>query len=336
MTEVLVGEIVGSAPDRLTAGGPEPQWQQQLREEMAILQPSIQELVWAWLFRQRSPHTAAAYGRDIREWLAFCSERRINVLTVTLVHGDVYARWLEQVRGLSRRSAARKLAAVSSWYQYLVKRRILTTNQFRDTNRPEINRKESKTVGLTESEAAAMVRAAVRDVHAQWLRTAAIIGLMISVGPRVAEVVALQRDSLGFERGMRTVRIVGKGGKIRTRQVPAEAGEILDAYLAVRGDAPGPLFVTASGRPMRTQHIADLVRRIAKQAGLFMPERVTPHTLRHTFATLADERGSSLHEIKDALGHSSADTTEIYIHAPKRLENDPSVRVAKVLGWTGQ
>jgi site-specific recombinase XerD len=330
---VLVGRIVDSAlaPDGQKS---EPLWKQQLRGEMALLQPSIQELVWAWISRQKSPHTGAAYGRDLREWLAFCNQFDLDPLTVDVGHGDVYARSL-RVRGLSARSAARKLAAVSSWYTYLVRRRAIKANEFGGANRPETNRKESKTVGLTGSEAAAMVRAAIRDTSRQRLRTAAIIGLMISVGPRVAEVVALQLSSLGYERGMRTVRIVGKGEKIRTRQLPAEAGQLLDAYLAERGDAPGPLFLTAGGKPMRTGDIVDLVSRIARQAGLFMPERVTPHTLRHTFATVAEESGASVREIQDALGHASAATTEIYLHAPKRIENDPSVRVAKVLTWTG-
>lgn len=326
---VLVGQIVdsGLAP---TSQGKEPLWKQQLRGEMTLLQPSIQELVWAWLSRQRSPHTAAAYGRDLREWLAFCTKYDLDPLTVDVGHGDVYARSL-QVRGLSDRSAARKLAAVSSWYTYLVRRRAIRVNEFAGANRPETNRKESKTVGLTESEARALIRAAMTDHGAQQLRTAAIIGLMLAVGPRVAEVVALRLDSLGYEREMRTVRIVGKGGKIRTRQLPGEAGETLDAYLAVRGNFPGPLFVTRTNKSMSTRDVASLVRRMAKEAGLFKPERVTPHTLRHTFATLAEERGSSVREIQDALGHESTATTEIYLHAPKRLENDPSVKVAKVL-----
>ncbi|GAA0853585.1 tyrosine-type recombinase/integrase [Streptosporangium amethystogenes subsp. fukuiense] len=326
---VLVGQIVDSvlAP---SAQKQEPLWKRELRGEMAILQPSVQELVWAWLSRQRSPHTGAAYGRDLREWLAFCNQFDLDPLTVDVGHGDVYARSL-QVRGLSARSAARKLAAVSSWYTYLVRRRAIRVNEFAGANRPEINRKESKTVGLTETEAAALIRAAMNDHGPRRLRTAAIIGLLLSVGPRVAEVVALELGSLGYERGMRTVRIVGKGGKIRTRQLPAEAADVVDAYLVERGDAPGPLFVTASGKALSARDVASLVRRIAIQAGLFKPERVTPHTLRHTFATLAEERGSSVREIQDALGHESTATTEIYLHAPKRLESDPSVKVAKVL-----
>ncbi|WP_433363895.1 tyrosine-type recombinase/integrase [Streptosporangium sp. CA-115845] len=297
---------------------------------MSLLEPSVQELVWAWLMRQRSPHTGAAYGRDLREWLAFCNQFDLDPLSVDVGHGDVYARSL-QVRGLSARSAARKLAAVSSWYGYLVRRRVIKANEFGGANRPETNRKESSTVSLTESEARAMVYAAANDHGWQRLRTAAIIPFMLSVGPRVAEVTTLTHASLGYEHGMQTVRIVGKGEKIRTRQIPPEAMEVLSAYLVGRGFAQGPLFATAAGRPMLAGDITDLVKRVARQAGLHRPERVTPHALRHTFATLAIERGASLDEVSEALGHESTDTTKIYVHALRRLENDPSVKVAKVL-----
>lgn len=331
MTQVLEGRIIGSGLDPKVAGAREPLWRRQLRGEVLLLQPSIQQLVWAWLLHQRSEHTSAAYGRDMREWLAFCNERDLDPLTVTRGHGDAYGRWLEQVRRLSARSAARKLASVSSWYAYLVEESTIDANKFGGASRPETNRDESKTVGLTESEARAMVRAAATDHGRQRLRTAAIIGLMIALGPRVAEVVSLTTGSLGYERGMRTVRIVGKGKTIRTRQVPPDAGGAIDAYLAVRGDSPGPLFLTASGKAMRTGDVFDLVKRIARQAGLFMPERVHPHTLRHTFATLAVERGASPSHVQHALGHKSLKTTQIYLHASKQLEDDPSMQVAKVL-----
>ncbi|MGV9535034.1 tyrosine-type recombinase/integrase [Streptosporangium sandarakinum] len=332
MDMILTGTIVGTALDRPAAGVKEPAWQRQLRAELATLGPSVQQLVWAWLLRQRSEHTAAAYGRDLREWLAWCAERGLDPLAVRRAHGDAYGRHLEHGRGLSGRTAARKLAAVSSWYTYLLQEEAIDANRFALANRPEINRGESSTRSLTESEARALVAAAVRDHGRQRERSAAIVALMLTVGPRVAEVVALTMASLGYERGMRTVRIVGKGGKVRLRHLPELAGQLLDAYLVVRGPAPGPLFVTASGRAMLTDAVEDLVKRLAGQAGLHRPETVTPHSLRHTFATLAQERGASPDEIQDALGHASAATTRIYLHAPKRLENDPSARVASVLG----
>ncbi|MFC3979677.1 tyrosine-type recombinase/integrase [Streptosporangium jomthongense] len=331
---ILTGTVTDSALQPLPSTGKEPTWKRNLRAEMAMLGPSVQQLVWAWLLRQRSEHTAAAYGRDLREWLAWCAEHDLDPLTVRRAHGDAYGRHLEHERGLSGRSAARKLAAMSSWYTYLVEEEVLDSNRVRLANRPEINRGESSTRSLTESEARAMMTAAVHDHGRQRARTAAIIALMLTVGPRVAEVVALTMASLGYERGMRTVRIVGKGGKVRLRHLPELAGQLLDAYLATRGSTPGPVFVTASGRAMLTDAVEDLVKRIAKQAGLNHPETVTPHSLRHTFATLAQERGASRDEIQDALGHASAETTRVYLHAVKRLENDPSARVASVLGST--
>lgn len=330
MTNVLVGEVVGSALDH-PASAKEPAWQRQLRAELAVLEPSVQQLVWAWLLRQRSQHTAAAYGRDLREWLAWCAGRGFDPLTVRRGHADAYGRWLQHERALSGRTAARKLAAVSSWYAYLLQEEVIDANRFALANRPEINRTESSTVSLTESEARAVVAAAVRDHGPRRERTAAIVALMLMVGPRVSEVCTLTPASLGWERGMRTVRIVGKGGTIRTRRLPEEAGRLLDAYLAVRGEGPGPLFVTAGGRAMGRDAVEDLVKRIARDAGLHRPDRVTPHALRHTFATLAKERGSSMDEIQEALGHASAQTTRIYIHSAERLENDPSARVGSVL-----
>jgi integrase/recombinase XerD len=320
-----------TAPPAQAGGKRAALWERSLRAEVATLAPDVRQLVWAWLLRQRSVHTRSAYGRDLSEWLAFCAGRSVDPLAVTVGHGDAYGRWLQEERGLSARSAARKLAAVSSWYAYLVKSRVLAANEFGEANRPEQNRGESRTVGLTESEARALLRAALNDHGRQRTRTAAILALMLSVGPRVAEVVALTLDSLGFERGMRTVRIVGKGGKVRVRQLPEQAAAALDAYLEQRGGEPGPVFLTSAGRPLLTGDVFRLVRRVAREAGLHRPERVTPHTLRHTFAVLAEERGATVSEIQDALGHQSVDTTQIYLQAPRRLENDPSVKVARCL-----
>lgn len=330
---VLVGEIVDSAL-ALSGQGREPLWKGQLRSELASLEPSVQQLVWAWLLRQRSKNTVEAYGRDLREWLLFCRGRGLDPLAVRRGGADAYGRWLEHERGMTGRTAARKLASVSSWYEYLTEEEVLDVNRVRRARRPETNRDESSTGSLTESEARAMTYAAIRDHGRHRARTAAIVALMLSVGPRVSEVCALQLVSLGWERGMRTVRIAGKGGKIRARRLPEEAAPLLDAYLAERGDAPGPLFITGGGKAMGRDAVADLVKRIARQAGLYRPERVTPHTLRHTFATLAKERGASMDEIQEALGHASARTTQIYVHAAARLESDPAVRVAGVLGLT--
>ncbi|MGS2645806.1 tyrosine-type recombinase/integrase [Streptosporangium sp. G12] len=317
---ILVGEIVDSA---LAIPAPEPDL--------------LSRMTAGWLWSFTSRNTRKAYSRHLRQWLAFCEKRGQDPLTVTRAHGDLYARWLEcQDPPPAAKTVSLKLAAVSSWYAYLVAEDVISANKFGGATRPRIDRSHSETVGLEQMEARAMVAAADAGSGRERLRTAALIRVMLSLGPRAAEVCSLTVGSLGFERGFRTVRIVGKGKKVRTRTVPPSTAEAIDRYLEERAaggvlDPEAPLFATESGRSLSPRYLFGLVRRVAKEAGLECPGRVTPHALRHTFATLGDEAGASLSELQDALGHASPETTKIYIHAKNRLERDPSQRVAMIL-----
>ncbi|MFI6883337.1 tyrosine-type recombinase/integrase [Streptosporangium canum] len=322
--QVLVGEIVGSALEM-----PAP--------DLDL----ISRLTVGWLWSFSSPHTRRAYERALKEWLDFCDARGQDPLTVTRGHGNVYARWLEQRDPRpSPKTVSQKLAAVSSWYSYLVLEDAIPANKFGGASRPKVDRAHTETTGLEKSEALAMVARADTGSGRARLRTAAVIRFMLSMGPRVAEVSTLTVGALGFERGFRTARIVGKGQKVRVRSMTVATVLALDAYLEDRLERSGadllepssPLFATSSGRAVSTRYIFDLVRRIAREAGLEYPDRVTPHVLRHTFATLGVEEGASLDELQEALGHASPETTKIYIHARNRLERDPSQRVGLILG----
>jgi integrase/recombinase XerD len=305
------------------------------------LPDQIQRLTMDWLLSFRSPATRRAYRVHLAQWLAFAADAGVSPLAATRGDGNLFARWLEvPPRNSKPATVATKLAAVSSWYTYLFDEGAIPQSRFTATDRPRLDRSHSETVGLTEAEARAMVAAADADHGRQALRTSALIRVMLSIGPRVSEVSELEVSSLGFERGFRTVRIVGKGRKVRVRNMPPATAAAVDCYLEHRAQAEGiataelegPLFVTSTGRAVSRRYLFDLVQRIAKDAGLERPERVTPHSLRHTFATLADERGAPIAHLQDALGHASSATTAIYIHARNRLEQDPSQLVAAVLG----
>ena len=110
----------------------------------------------------------------------------------------------------------------------------------------------------------------------------------------------------------RTVRVVGKGRKERIVPYGAKAAHALEAHLAVRGVTKGPLFVGARGRALGVRGIYELVRRCARASGIM--RRVSPHTLRHTFATHLLDRGADLRLIQDLLGHSRLSTTQRYTH----------------------
>ncbi|MGW6499357.1 tyrosine-type recombinase/integrase [Nonomuraea angiospora] len=298
----------------------------------------VQDLTKAWLLSYNSANTRDAYRRDIEMWFDFLTEHRLSVAEVRRPHGDVYKRWLDlQARKpLPAKTLARRLATVSSWYGYLVEEEAADFNPFDKVKRPKVDRQHSETVGLTRAEASDVLHAADHDHGRERLRTAALIRLLMETGVRVTEALAAQLSDLGYERGHRTVRIVAKGDKPKTRKVPPAAAYAIDVYLADRAERAGlaveqldgPLFASASGRRLDRKDVYELVERIGRQAGV---EGLHPHQLRHTFATVAEEAGVSVKKVQEALGHAHSSTTDIYLTAARRLEDDPSDLVAAAI-----
>jgi integrase/recombinase XerD len=296
----------------------------------------------AWLAAKK-PTTREAYRRDLGVWARFCLESGVHVLTARKPDADLFGAFLQDPaapRPLSAASAARRMAAVSSWYRYLVACDLHDRNPFAAAARPPVDRDYSATAFLDEAGARRVIEAAETGPGPTRLRDAAMVRLMLQLGIRVTEVCSLQTASLGTARGQRTVTITGKGGKRVARALPPAAAATLDAYLAERaaragtgpGDLAGPLFVTSSGRPVDRGEVFRLVRRLAARAGLPHPDAVTPHALRHTFATIATERGADLDDLQDAMGHADPRTTRRYQRAARRLERDPAHLVAAALG----
>lgn len=296
----------------------------------------------AWLAAKK-PTTRDAYARDLKTWIAFCLTRGTHPLTARKPDADLFGAHLQDPAGprpLSAASTARRMAAVSSWYRYLVACDTHDRNPFAAAARPTVDRDYSATAFLDESGARRLIHAAEQATGTTRLRDAAMVRLMLQLGVRVTEVVTLRIDSLGVARGQRTVTIHGKGGKRVQRALPPAAAHALDTYLAERAAriaiAPaaltGPLFVTATGNHVDRVEVFRLVRRLAETAGLDHPNAITPHALRHTFATIATERGADLDDLQDAMGHADPRTTRRYQRAARRLERDPAHLVAAALG----
>jgi site-specific recombinase XerD len=333
----------------------------------------LAEATAAWLAAKK-PTTRDAYHRDLRSWAAFCDQRGQHPLLARKPDADLFGAWLQDPAsgpGLTATSAARRMAAVSSWYRYLVACDLHDRNPFSAAERPRVDRDYSATAFLDEPSAKRLIRAAEAHRGITGLRDAAMIRLMLQLGVRVTEVCALTTDSLGTTGGQRTVTIHGKGGKRVVRALPPSAAEALDRYLAARDTAPpgttqpdagqpatataaadpaasgradvpghprpahdGPrgLFTTDTGRPVDRTHVFKLVRRLAREADLPHPDSITPHSLRHTFATLATERGADLDDLQDAMGHADPRTTRRYQRSARRLDRDPAHLVAAALG----
>jgi site-specific recombinase XerD len=349
---------------------------------------ALAEATAAWLAAKK-PTTREAYQRDLRAWAAYCDLRGQHPLLARKPDADLFGAWLQDPadgQGLTAASAARRMAAVSSWYRYLVACDLHERNPFGAAERPRVDRDFSATAFLDEPSARRLIAAAEAHRGIIGLRDAAMVRLMLQLGVRVTEVCALTRASLGTAGGQRTVTIHGKGGKRVVRALPPAAAEALDRYLAARDAAtppeqmqqraqgqpqeraqeraqerqapeqpreasqetpqdreqddatasppagPAHLFSTDTGRPVDRTHLFKLVRRLAREAGLPHPDAVTPHSLRHTFATLATERGADLDDLQDAMGHADPRTTRRYQRSARRLERDPAHLVSAALG----
>lgn len=283
-----------------------------------------EQVTEAWLANRRlSEHTRAAYRRDVHGWLAWCAARGLDPLRATFLDVNAYARELEAVP-LAGSSVARKMSGLSSWYTFLVKLRAVDANPVAGADRPHVDRDHSATVGLSAQEVDALLAAAA----ASGLRDRAAITLLADLGLRVSELVGLDLGDVGWERGHRTVRFVGKGGKARRRALTPGASAALDDYLSVRGQAAGPLLTTSTGGRVDRHAMFRLVRRLAEQAGIPDAQRLSPHSLRHAFATTARSEGVPLEDVQDAMGHADPRTTRRYDRDRHNLDRDPAYVIA--------
>ncbi|GGQ60492.1 tyrosine recombinase XerD [Couchioplanes caeruleus subsp. azureus] len=295
-----------------------------------------EQVTEAWLQNRRlSAHTRDAYRRDVAAWLGWCAERGVDPLRASFLDVNAYARGLES-RELAPATVARKLSGLSSWYDFLVKLRAVEANPVAGADRPYVSRDHSATVGLSPEEVDAVIAAAEAGTGAAAVRHRAVVALLADLGLRVGELVGLDVADLGVERGHRSVRFVGKGGRPRRRALTPYAGAALDAYLAGRAAAEGttvdrldgPLLVTASGARLDRHAVFRLVRRLAREAGIEGWARLSPHSLRHAFATSARAEGVPLEDVQDAMGHADPRTTRRYDRDRHNLDRDPAYTLA--------
>jgi site-specific recombinase XerD len=284
------------------------------------------DLTEAWLANRRlSEHTRAAYRRDVSAWLAWCAAREVDPLRASFLDVNAYARALEAQK-LAAATVARKLSGVSSWYDFLVKLRAVDANPVGGADRPYVSRDHSATLGLSPEEVDALLAAADADTGPAAVRHRAVLALLADLGLRVGELVSLDVADVGTERGHRSVRFVGKGGKPRRRALTPAAAAALDTYLD--GRTEGPLFVTATGARIDRHAVFRLVRRLAKDAGIDAAGKLSPHSLRHAFATAARAEGVPLEDVQDAMGHADPRTTRRYDRDRHNLDRDPAYTIA--------
>jgi integrase/recombinase XerC len=256
--------------------------------------------------KDASPHTLRSYRNDLTGVQRFLAAGGETLAEVTPRTVRAYLASLHTA-GLDAATIARRLAALRSFLRFCVRRGVLDRNAAREVRGPRLPRKLVSF--LPPDEAAALVEGEAL-VGAERDRDVAILELLYASGLRVSELSGLDVDDL--DRDERTVRVLGKGRKERIVPFGRKAARALEAYLARRGAAAGPLFTNHRGGRLTVRGIALAVKRAAAAAGI--TRRVSPHTLRHTFATHLLDGGADLRAIQELLGHSRLSTTQRYTH----------------------
>jgi integrase/recombinase XerC len=251
--------------------------------------------------KHASPHTLKSYRTDIEDFQRFVTGP-VDHLQARDVRGFLAAL---HTRGLDPVSVARKLAAIRSWFRFLRRRGIVAVNPAQQIRGPRLPRKLVSFLPIDETVAlmdARHPRGTARDV--------AIMELLYASGLRVSELVGLDLRDLDLADS--TVRVVGKGRKERIVPFGAAAERALREHLAGRGPEAGAVFLNRRGGRLTVRSVHSIVRRQARTAGIV--RRVSPHTLRHTFATHLLDSGADLRMIQELLGHAGLSTTQRYTH----------------------
>jgi integrase/recombinase XerC len=266
-----------------------------------------EEQVQAFL-TQFGPITQRRYGDALKEFFAWYQKTYQEPPDIELLTAEElreYVSWLLKERKLQAASVNLRLTALKAMARFCG--RELRFRGLRQV-RPPVEALDAREIGR--------LFAALEG--ADWLskRDTAIVALMARAGLRLGEVISLYPADLELRprSGWITIRM-GKGLKERRVPLSAEARRALQEYLAVRPEVEGPLFLSKRLKPLQPRNVNDIVKKAARKAGI--KKRVTPHILRHTFATRFLQQGGDLATLREILGHVNIATTSRYLHTTK-------------------
>jgi len=263
--------------------------------------------------RGASARTLRAYRSDLDEFLRFAAQRGLE--TPEAVTPRVLRSFLAGLdeRGLAKSSIQRKLSAARSFFKHLLRQGRIDAHPAAGLRQ---RRGERKLPGALSVQEMQQLLDSFAPARAEDLRDRALLELMYSAGTRAAETVGLDRGAIDFTRGV--VRLFGKGRKQRLGVLGKPAQAALERYLAdPRRPSPRPqardaVFLNPRGGRLTTRSLGRIVDKRVRLAGIV--RRVTPHTLRHSFATHLLDAGADLRSVQELLGHAHLTTTQIYTH----------------------
>ena len=290
----------------------------------------IQRLTKAWLAdlaieRGLSPHTRAAYAKDLEHFAVWLAQRKIDLQAVTPPHLDAFL-GDRAARGEARRTRARRAASLRGFFRFLEGTGLLDTDPARLLPAPKKPDPLPKALDLKAVQGLlkAADAAAAKD-PARGRRAHLVLQALYAAGLRASELSGLDLADVDQERGL--LRVVGKGRKERRLPMLGPLAGAMERWLSggrprlLKDPTEQALLLTDRGQRLTRHGIYRIVKELALAAGLD-PKAMSPHTLRHTFATHLVKGGADLRAVQELLGHASIDTTEIYTKlAPDHLRD---------------
>lgn len=263
-------------------------------------------------------NTQAAYKRDLRKFSTYLAAKSPGVEKwEDVTKNDIigFLAW-EMDEGAAYTTVARSLSSIKSFYKFMVMEDYIQVNPTLDLETPKIKRKLPQVLSIEEVD---KLMEQCNVLLTLGLRDRAMLELMYGTGLRVSELLSLQIDDINFTAGF--LRCLGKGRKERIIPVNNTSIIWVERYLGrsrsqlVKSQYERTLFLNAHGRPMSRQGFFKLLARYGDKSGI--KKEITPHTLRHSFATHLLENGADLRAVQEMLGHADISTTQIYTHLTK-------------------
>lgn len=258
--------------------------------------------------RRLSANTRKHYRRDLDALAAWCQDQGIGSWDELDTRAVRHYAAQAHRQGLGGRSIQRRLSALRTFFNYLLREAVVSNNPGLDIRAPKSPRSLPATVSVDEVEQLV----AVSDRNPLALRDTALLELLYSSGLRLSELVGLDTGDIDYDE--RIVRVTGKGAKTRVVPVGRKAAAALAAWLPVRPARPGELalFTTRAGRRLGARAVQQRIRQRARIQGL--NGDLHPHMLRHSFASHLLESSGDLRAVQELLGHADISTTQIYTH----------------------
>lgn len=278
-----------------------------------------------WMERGLSENTLSAYRTDLKNFVTWLMHASDDLASEQLIKADreVIVSYLSELekREISPRSRARLLSSLRLFYAYLLREKKIEVDPVALIDAPKLGRSLPKT--LTEEDVESLLMAPDTSTPLG-LRDRVLFEVLYATGLRVSELVGLQLTQINLQQGV--LRVTGKGNKERLVPLGEEAVNWMEKYLLntrsdlLKGQVTDALFVTRRGASMTRQAFWYLIKRYAFQAEI--ASEISPHTLRHAFATHLLNHGADLRVVQMLLGHSDLSTTQIYTHvANERLKS---------------